>query len=180
MLGEAMVRLGAALSHVLLYQICPRRVLGPQADYWDVLRYRSIGVTSRLLGWAVHTDRPIRDEEFAGVFPAPPEEVERVLWKRGFHRNPVAAVKTRKGTPEIGSWVRRADSRARRQLHVMLFRRSDGRRGVDVYAHEEFSCLNPAVAVRHYRGIDQRAAVGVRRARELLPLVQPGDGGGVD
>lgn len=172
MFSEIVIRFGAIMSYFFFYKICPRCVLGPDAEYWDVFRYRSLWISKRLFGWVLHTDRPIRNEEFAGVLPMNPNEAERVLWENGFHRNPVAAVKTRNGTPEIGSWVRREHPKAKRQLHIMLFHNPSGKDSVDVYAHEEFSSVNLNVAVRHYRGIDQRARLGVERAKKLLPLVQ--------
>jgi len=170
MIREAAVRVGAFLAYIVLYKICPRSVLGPGADYWDKVRYKSIRFVNLFIGWAIHTSRPIRESEFAGTLPMGPEEAERVLWEIGFERNPVAAVKTRNGTPEIGSWVCRDTPKARRQLHVMLFKNPSNDNMVDVYAHEEFSSLNPDVAVRHYRGVDQREDRGVRKVQQILPL----------
>jgi hypothetical protein len=37
-----------------------------------------------------------------------------------------------------------------------------------VYAHEEYSSLNPIVAWRHYRGVTQDAELGKKRVRDVL------------
>ena len=175
MISEMAIRTGSTIAHLVLYKLCPPGVLGPGAEYWDAVRHQSVGLASSLFGRLAHTDRPIRETEFVGHIPKDPDAVERLLWKQGFERNPIPAVKMRDGTPEIGSWVRRENPTDRRQLHVMLFESEDS--GVDVYAHEEFSAVNPTVAVRHYRGIDQREALGVKQARETLPVTiqQEGD-----
>lgn len=170
MIERVAVRIGAAGAFLFLYKLCPASVLAPEAEYWDSVRYEWVEVVSRLFGRVLHTDRQIRETEFAGTLPMEPDEAERLLWENGFERNPVAAVKTRDGDPEIGSWARRETPTATRQLHVMLFQSKSRDGGVDVYAHEEFSSLNPRVAVEHYRGIDQQEKLGVELARDTLPL----------
>jgi len=50
------------------------------------------------------------------------------------------------------------DALALRQVHVFWFDNGDGT--IDVYAHEEYSSLNPVVAWRHYRGVTQDAELG--------------------
>jgi hypothetical protein len=170
MLRRLPVRIGAGIAYVLLYGLCPRWLLGPKATIWNTIRRRSFRVVGYLVGHVLHIDRPIRHSEFVGRIESPLNEVEQLLWERGFHRNPVAAVKTRNGVPEDGSWVRREHSTAQRQLHVIVFEARDEASGVDVYAHEEFSNVHPSVAVRHYRGIDQNERAGVKMALETLPI----------
>jgi len=69
-------------------------------------------------------------------------KIQQRFWERGFHRNPVAAVKTRESVPEIGSWVWRERPTARRQLHVMVFENTNRDGAVDIYAHEEYAYIN--------------------------------------
>jgi hypothetical protein len=173
MIVEQIIRVGAKLAQILFYKIMPKRALSPRAEYWDTFRYRALPIISPILGGILHIDREIREQEFAGVLSMTSDEAEKVLWRNGFHRNPLAAVKTRNGAPEVGSWALREHPDARRQLHIMLFDSQRQKVGVDVYAHEEFSCLNPDVAVRHYRGVDQKPKLGVKQATEMLPVEMP-------
>ena len=46
--------------------------------------------------------------------------------------------------------------------------------GVDVYAHEEASSVNPALGPDHFDGDSMDVAAGVERARDLLPLATAG------
>ncbi|WP_224271044.1 hypothetical protein [Haloprofundus salinisoli] len=57
---------------------------------------------------------------------------------------------------------------APKQLHIILFERSDGRIGV--YAHYEWSPYNPFVVLWHLCGRGLDVDEGVRRAREKLGL----------
>jgi hypothetical protein len=118
----------------------------------------------------VHTDRPIRETEFVGTAEVELSELEKVLWAGGFHRNPIAAIKTREGVPEVGSWVWRKQPTAQRQVHVMLFKNAKQAGQVDIYAHEEYSCINPKVAVKHYFGTDQKERLGVKQVRSKLSV----------
>jgi len=94
-------------------------------------------------------------------------ETEQILWAEGFVRNPFACLKTRDGTPEVGSWVYRDSPLAPRQLHVMLFR-GEGE-ATDVYAHEEPSSVNPFRGFVHVTGSEQMVGTGVERIHQMLP-----------
>lgn len=177
-LGSVLVRLGAAVGLFQTYAVPVRWNRGPESRWWEPVRR----VVSRALGRFVDEragPRPITDGEFAGTLGMSLGEAERLLWTRGFVRSPFARLKTRDGTPELGSWADRDSPLARRQLHLMLF---PGEDGVDVYAHEEPSSVNPRVGAEHFDGEGQTVARGVRTARERLPLdtgaaaVEPPDG----
>ena len=61
------------------------------------------------------------------------------------------------------------DALALRQVHVFWFDNGDG--SLDVYAHEEYSSLNPAVAWKHYRAVTQDAELGKEIVRGDLNKV---------
>ncbi|MEF8885674.1 MAG: hypothetical protein V5A44_11205 [Haloarculaceae archaeon] len=108
------------------------------------------------------------------------DDVERLLWRNGFVRNPFSRVKTLDDRPEAGSWVYRTSPLAERQVHLMLFRTGPGT--VAVYAHEEPSSVHPFVVPTHFDGGDQDVAAGVAFARDAISLdvsgatVEPVDG----
>lgn len=158
--------LGATVGLLQTYALPVRWNRGPEGRWWEPLR-RAV---SRLLGALLDEragPRPITSGEFAGTLHASRRDAERLLFRWGFVRSPFARLKTRDGTPEIGSWAYRDSPLARRQLHVMLF---DGEDGIDVYAHEEPSSVNPLVGADHFDGRGQQVAAGVELARERLPL----------
>ncbi|WP_248897947.1 hypothetical protein [Haloplanus halobius] len=151
---------------------------GPSARWWESVRRRLSRIAGRFDDRA--GPRPVTDAEFAGSTDRSLAAFERRLWRTGFVRNPLSRLKTRGGRPEAGSWAYRDSPLARRQLHLMLFARDDG--GVDVYAHEEPSSVNPALAATHFAGRGQSVAAGVERARARFSLdagdaaVDPVDG----
>lgn len=105
--------------------------------------------------------------EYAGHVSGDVEDAEQMLWDAGLRRNPVAALKTlADGRGEKGSWVYRDSPFSRKQVHVMLFEANGG--GVDMYAHEEYSSINPFVMRRHYLGVGYSPAEGKKRLVELL------------
>jgi len=157
---------GALLGLWQTYAVPLRVNRGPEGRWWEDLRRLVAGTAARIDVRA--GPRPITPGEYAGVFPAPLSETEARLYADGFFRNPTARLKTRDGEPEDGSWVYRETPLAPRQLHLMLFERSDGH--TDVYAHEELSSVNPLCAMAHFTGDGQSVAAGVVRARELFDL----------
>jgi len=167
---NAVLRLVAGIGNRFHSTVDSRVAEGPEADYWERVRRGVVGVVGALTD-GLHLGREIRESEYVGRLDRAPDDAEGLLWTNGFVRNPLSALKTRDGTPEIGSWAHREGPDAERQVHVMLFEGSAG--GVDVYAHEEPSSINPSTAVRHYEGTDQRVDVGVDRVRAMLPVSSP-------
>ena len=165
-----LARFGAAVGFCQTYALPVRWNRGPESRWWERLRRRA----STLLGAVIDRragPRPIADGEYAGRFDGSLAEAERLLYDEGFVRNPLSRLKTRGGQAERGSWAYRESPLARRQLHVMLF--PDGA-GVDVYAHEEPSSVNPVASGAHLNGTTQHVANGVERARDRLPLETTG------
>lgn len=165
-LCRSVLAAGATLGLIQTYLFPFRLNRGPEGRWWEPLRrFVSVpaGVIDRRAG-----PRPITRGEYAGVFPFPLERTERYLYREGFLRNPTARVKVRNGEPEDGSWVYRESPLAPRQLHLMLFERSDG--NTDVYAHEELSSVHPLCGLAHFSGDGQSVAAGVRRARQWFDL----------
>ncbi|MCU4799937.1 hypothetical protein OB920_06095 [Halobacteria archaeon HArc-gm2] len=140
--------------------------VGPAGRRWEPVRRTA----SRALGTALDYragPRPITEGEYAGTYPGDRGEFEELLWREEFVRNPFSRLKVREDGPEVGSWVTRDSPLADRQLHLMLF---PGEDGVDVYAHEEISSVNPLLGPAHFDGADQRVALGVEMARERFPI----------
>ncbi|MFW5973905.1 MAG: hypothetical protein ACOCPZ_00810 [Natrialbaceae archaeon] len=157
---------GALLGLCQTYGLAFRLNRGPEGRWWERVRRLVAGTAARVDVRA--GPRPITPGEYAGVFRGSLAETEAVLYSAGFFRNPTARLKTRDGEPEDGSWVYRESPLAPRQLHLMLFERSDGH--TDIYAHEELSSVNPLCAMAHFTGSGQSVAAGVFRARELFDL----------
>ncbi|WP_049982274.1 hypothetical protein [Halorubrum sp. BV1] len=166
---RAVAVLGAAVGIVIQYAPPFRWATGPRSRWIEPLRARM----SQLLGAAFDDragPRSVTEAEYAGTLGGSLEEVETLLWNRGFRRNPLSRLKTRDGDPEVGSWVYRPRPLAERQLHLILFRTQAGRDAVDVYAHAEPSSVNPFVAAAHFDAAGQNVAEGVERTRNRLPL----------
>lgn len=149
------------------------RLLGPENDFWEILRAILLPVLHRLAkrrGYGYAAGKLPREQK-VGVLDLPPEEAENLLYSVGFLRNPLAAYKyTEDGRGEVGSWVRRDSLLARRQLHVTLFPESEGD-GTVVYAHEEHNAMNPLTAYQHYRGRDINVRLARDRVRSLVPFI---------
>ncbi|NGM67464.1 hypothetical protein G6M89_00320 [Natronolimnobius sp. AArcel1] len=105
-------------------------------------------------------------EEYALTARCSEDQLEDILEKLGFSRNPIASLKVRMdGNTSEGSWVWRASPLADNQLHIVLHELED-ESGVDVYAHWECSWIRHPY--KHYvaRGYD--ADLGVELARRWL------------
>lgn len=165
-LPDSLVSLGAGLGFAVTYGVPIRYNIGPEGRWWEAVRQRLSS-----LGGAVDErmgPRPITPAEYAGTLPMAPVLADRLLWERGFVRNPFSRLKRLDDNPECGSWVYRETPLAFRQLHVMLFPSDDAR--THVYAHEEASSVNPFVGNDHFDGNGQNIAAGVEWARTVLPL----------
>ncbi|KPN29754.1 hypothetical protein SY89_00471 [Halolamina pelagica] len=143
---------------------------GPEAEFWEFVRGTAIPLLDKAgraldIGYAAYT---VGYYEYAGTLDVTPEEAESFLYEHGFRCNPLSAYKTLPdGRTEQGSWVWRESLLATKQLHVMTFRRDDG--STDCYAHWEYSAINPATALKHYRGVDYSPKKGERKLEAKLP-----------
>ena len=159
----------ATLGMVLLYGVLQPTHRGPAATFWNRGRAALLPGLHRLAqrlgaGYAAYELDP---QEYAGRIDAPVEDVDKLLAAHGFERMPLSAWKTLPdGRTEAGSWARRDDLFADRQLHVMLFRTGDG--ATDVYAHDEYNALHPGHATKHYHAVDYRPQTGCQQLQELI------------
>jgi hypothetical protein len=154
-----------------LQQPRSRRWLGPAADGWEYARRGLLPLLDRFLDRQDgdhYASYHLGEQELVGLLDAPPEQVEVMLYRAGFRRMPLAALKRLPdGRTEIGSWAYRDGLLASEQVHVMLFRAE--REGQTlVAAHREPNALNPATALAHYRGRGLDAEAGERAVRERL------------
>lgn len=166
------LRVGSLVAYLALYRLLGPRHLGPGSDGWDTLRTRCVRLFDRLTpsssGQGVF-QADVEPDEYAGTVEVPPEEATRLLWGAGFHRNPLSGIRSRDGDPEISSWVYRESPLSRRQIHVHLFPGEEPGT-TDLYAHKEYSSVNPRVAVEHYRGSGKDVQAGVSEVRDRLSL----------
>ena len=168
---EAILAAVVATVALLAYYYAPDWVFGPEARLWNPLRRVLVPIIDQLLDEHGGDDLDyatyeLDNSEHAARVEASVEEVGEALAGVGYHRMPLAALKTLPdGRVEAASWARRDALLARRQTHVMLFEADDG---VDIYAHEEPNALNPLTAWRHYRGRGYDPAAGVATVREWL------------
>ena len=159
----------ATVGVFVLYGILQPTHRGPSATFWNRGRAALLPGLHRLaqrlrLGYAAYELDPC---EYAGRIDAPVEDVDRLLAAYGFERMPLSAWKTLPdGRSEAGSWARRDDLLADRQLHVMLFRTEDG--ATDVYAHDEFNAFHPGHATKHYNSVDYCPQTGQQQLSELI------------
>jgi hypothetical protein len=166
-IAAALVSTAALLAFMwALRQPRNRRYVGPAADYWELVRRILLPLLARRVP-AVKWSYELHGREYVGRINEPPEEVEQLLWDHGFTRMPLAAYKTLPdGSGEVGSWAFRESLTAEKQLHVMLFADGDG---TAVYAHAEYSAINPLVALKHYRGTGYNPDAGAEQLRAKLP-----------
>lgn len=173
-LTNAMVRASAPLVAAVFLLVSAVRAQystrGPKVRFWSRIRRRYLPSLDRLarsldVGYAAYE---LGHREYAGTLRVEPREAERVLYRHGFRRNPFAAFKTLPdGRREFSSWCYRPSLLATRQVHVMLFDRPG--RGTDLYAHAEYSSINPLVANKHYDGEGYDPTRGQARLHERLP-----------
>jgi len=166
MVSKGMAKRAATIGYILHYKPPFRwliRYFGGSAERLRKSASRRIG---SIVGKAA--PREIQDDEYAGTIDTSQDEVGALLKQRGFIRNLLSRLKTRDCDPEVGSWVYREEPRAEYQLHVMLFPGEADT--VDVYAHHEYSSVNPDVAYKHFSGLERDDEAGAEMAREKLPI----------
>lgn len=180
-LGQLLAPVASGLAVVVLYHYLGAEYLGAEENkYWNELRRKLLTSSSSQIreetSFAVTT--PAHDYEHVATLnkDVTSQDVAKALESRGYVQGVLSALKYRPPTNEpmaddtyyeIGSMVHResksdllSDSLALRQVHTFWFETDEG---IEVYAHEEYSSLNPLVAWMHYRAITQNAQKGIDR-----------------
>ena len=118
-----------------------------------------------------------KKEELVGMLEMSNMELAQVIEESGGVQSVLSGLKKRTISEttqyESGSMVIREsksdlipDVLAKWQLHIFWFQNSNGT--LDVYAHWEYSSLNPLFAWPHYLAIKQNPAKGVEKAQKIL------------
>ena len=140
-----------ALIGALQYQ------LGPRADWVESRRRRVLSRLHELLSsFGGYAEAQSPRVDYVCTVDIGEEELEKVLYQGGYHRNLLAAIHTRVLPDDApagaekseGSWVYRPSFLASRQHHGRLYPAVDGD-GIDLYAHNEYS--NIVRPIKHYR-----------------------------
>lgn len=185
-LGAILAPAISAVGVLILYHYIGREYLGAEENaYWNAFRRALLSAgdsTVRQKTDFALTNAAL-DGELLGNVRLGSTEFAQVLEDAGAAQGILSGLKYRppnidpnKSSQveyEAGSMVFREsksdvlpDALALRQVHVFWFDNGDGT--LDVYAHEEYSSLNPLVAWRHYRGKTQDAELGKEETRKVL------------
>jgi len=186
-IGQVLAPIIAGLAALVLYHYLGREYLGADENkYWNALRVTLLSAGDSTVrqktGFAL--TNTAKSEEFVGSYDMTSDELAHTLEAEGYVQCVLSGLKYRPADAdpnaadenvsfESGSMAYREsksslvpDALALRQVHVFWFENDSG--GIEVYAHEEYSSLNPAVAWAHYMGRTQDAAKGIEEARAAL------------
>lgn len=183
-LGQVLAPVVALLTATILYHYIGREYLGAEENiYWNRLRIflLSTGDSTVRKKTNFALTNPASDDEYVGRVDLTSHELAQKLENENFVQCVLSGLKYRppENDPnggdvsfEAGSMAFREsksdllpDALASRQLHVYWFRTDDG---LDLYAHEEYSSLNPVFAWQHYNAITQDPKLGEEMARGFL------------
>jgi hypothetical protein len=185
-LGHVLAPIISASTVVLLYHYLGRDYLGAaENEYWNTLRIGLLSTGDSTIRQKTNfalTNAATKDE-FVVTLDKTPQETAQLFEDAGYLQCVISGLKYR--PPDVdpntssqvefesGSMVYResgssllADALAKRQVHVYWFDNGDG--SVDLYAHEEYSSLNPLFAWKHYRAKTQNPALGKERALAVI------------
>lgn len=185
-LGQVLAPIVSALVVFILYHYIGREYLGAEENaIWNNVRRTllSAGDSTVRKKTDFALTNSARDEELLGRVKLTSTEFAHVMQDAGYMQCILSGLKYRPQNInpntsdqvefEAGSMAYREsksdllpDALALRQVHVFWFDNGDG--SVDVYAHEEYSSLNPIVAWRHYRGVTQDAELGNEEVLTVL------------
>lgn len=175
-LGAFLAPAISAVVVTLLYHYLGREYLGADENgIWNRFRRTVLAGFDPLV--QENTDFILTNHakaaEFVGTFEWDSPTLAHKLEDAGYLQGVFSGLKLRDGDVEAGSMVYREsksslipDALAFYQVHVFWFENDDGT--VDVYAHYEYSSLNPVVAWKHYRAIGQDPDEGVARVLRVL------------
>lgn len=165
--GQVLAPIISFVTAIVLYHYIGRDYLGAEENmYWNALRVYLLSEGDSIVRQKTNfalTNTP-SDEEFVASVDVTSHEVALALEEAGYLQCVLSGLKMRGDEFEDGSMVYREsksdlvpDVFALRQTHVYWF---DDGEGIDIYAHEEYSSLNPLVAWKHYRAVTQNPQKG--------------------
>lgn len=185
-LGQVLAPIVSSAVVILLYHYIGREYLGAEENkYWNALRVKLLSTGDSTIRQKTNfaLTNSASEEEFVTTLEKTSKEFSQFLERKGYLQGALSGLKYRPPNIdpnsssqvefEAGSMVFREsksslvpDVLALRQIHVFWFENGDG--SIDIYAHEEYSSLNPLVAWKHYRAKTQNAALGVKEINDLL------------
>jgi hypothetical protein len=156
---------------VVLAALMMRHFLGPKSDWVESARTRwftRLHEALSLVGGYATIEK--YKKEYVASVTISEDELERVLYQGGYHRNLGAAKKYRAGSDgediwAIGSWAHRESLMADMQDHATLFP-GHGEYTVDIYHHRETSWV--AHPIKHYFNVEQTDGDPERTLRDAL------------
>lgn len=180
-LGQLLAPVASGLAVVVLYHYLGAEYLGAEENkYWNALRKVVLSsgdsIVRQKTNFAV--TNPARNFEQVATLEESVDTMQLAqgLESQGYVQGVLSGLKYRppQSDPnsgvvsyESGSMVHREsksdvlpDALATRQVHTFWFETENG---IEVYAHEEYSSLNPLVAWMHYRAVTQNAEKGIDR-----------------
>lgn len=186
--GQVLAPIVSALVVVVLYHYLGREYLGAEEnEYWNALRTTvlSAGDSTVRQKTSFALTNGAYPREYLGTVDLSSQELAYKFEEAGYVQCVLSGLKYRPANIdpnsdeaqfEDGSMAYREsksdilpDALALKQTHVFWFENDDGT--IDVYAHHEYSSLNPLVAWRHYRAVGQDADAGIKRAQAQLDTV---------
>lgn len=176
----------SGISVIALYHYLGSEYLGADENpFWNTLRVilLSTGDSTVRAKLGVALTNSAKEDEKVGEISLSSQEFATLLESNGYAQGVLSGLKYRPAdvnpnksnyvSYEAGSMVFREsksdvvpDALAVRQVHVFWFENGNG--NIDVYAHEEYSSLNPLFAWQHYRGITQNSEKGKDAVKKLL------------
>lgn len=126
--------------------------LGPKHDWVESVRRRYwLKLNEVLSTFGGYSAGPERNIEYVCTVEVSEDELERALYRGGYHRNVVAALKYREvdggRVPSEGSWVHRSSIFDDKQGHARFYE-SQHTDGLDVFHHYETSWVTHPI--KHY------------------------------
>lgn len=177
-LAPIVASIAVLIAVYVFYIVLDEQYLGPEDTFWNDLRPKLLPEFDDFaqdIGFG--TVNQAYSEELACTIDADLPTIESTLHEAGYDRNPMAGLKYRGDRAdeeyEVTTWAKREsqhslipDPLAFWQTHAFVFENENGSH--DVYAHYEYSSMNPLVAYQHVRAIDLDAERGVQEVRKDL------------
>lgn len=186
--GQVLAPIVSALVVVVLYHYLGREYLGAEEnEYWNAFRRTLLTAGDSTVRQKTNfaLTNGARSQEYLGTVELSSSELAYKFEEAGYVQCVLSGLKYRPANIdpnsdeaqfEAGSMAFREsksdilpDALALHQTHVFWFENEDGT--IDVYAHHEYSSLNPLVAWKHYRAVGQDADKGIAIAQGHLDSV---------